>query len=298
MIIGDDGSTDATMSILRSFSRVAPFPVTIIERDRVGLTRNFLSSFTSSHSRYVAFADQDDVWLPCKLERSLNALLKHSATLALHGVVTVDKSLNPIRSGYRNPRHVRVEDRLQGNVWLQGAGNTMLFERQLLDGCDLNCLPRSQWPNGPLIHDNLVKLTALVRGRTIWLPDRLLLYRQHEANAAGAPVTVAGAAKVYRGNARHIASLITRADAAEDWARYFADLAAPEMKAAAEAYFLEAAHIMRCRAERLMLPTLNAIATTGLAALQRQYSSRGPSGFGWRALLQDLYCCVRPTASP
>ena len=97
--------------------------------------------------------------------------------MVLHGAKAVDDELRTKRTGYRNVRRTRVVERLQANVWATAPGNAMLFRRSALDGCDWMVRPESQCSERPLNHDDLVKVLASVRGRTVRLPDRLLLYR-------------------------------------------------------------------------------------------------------------------------
>jgi rhamnosyltransferase len=153
LVVGDDGSVDRTLEIAMRFKETAPFPVTLVRRDRVGVAPNFLLSLEASQGEFVAFADQDDVWLPEKLERSLEALQHYSADVVLYGVKTVDEDLKRKRSGYRNVRRTRGEERLQGNVWAPAAGNTMLQRRSVPDGCDWAARPVSAWSEQPLNHD-------------------------------------------------------------------------------------------------------------------------------------------------
>jgi glycosyltransferase involved in cell wall biosynthesis len=291
LVVGDDGSVDETVGILTDFQKIAPFQVTLIHRNRVGVAMNFLLTVQASRGSLIAFADQDDVWLPEKLERSLDALHRYRADVVIHGAKPVDAELRTKRTGYRNVRKTRVEERLQGNVWATAPGNAMLFRRNILDGCDWTARPESQWSDHPFYHDTLVKVLASVRGRTVRLPDRLLLYRQHSANVAGAPMTLTDGVRKYSGHIGHAASLEYRARIVRDWAHYFAALVDPERQPETVAYFLGAADLMRARAERLRRSFWRALPSISTATVRGEYSTHTTGGFGWRALLQDLYHC-------
>ena len=67
----DDGSTDATKSILETFRDNHPNKIVILEdsRKNVGARENFSILMTASKSDYIFFCDQDDFWLPEKLEK-------------------------------------------------------------------------------------------------------------------------------------------------------------------------------------------------------------------------------------
>jgi glycosyltransferase involved in cell wall biosynthesis len=290
LVVGDDGSVDGTIGILMRFKQTAPFPVTVIGRERVGVTKNFLLSFDASQGNLVAFADQDDLWLPEKLQRSLKALHRYEADLVIHAAKPVDEQLRKTRASSRRVLKVGVRARLKDNVWSATFGNTILFRRAVLDGCDWAALPPSQWVRAggsqPLAHDEIVKMLASVRGRTVRLPNRLVLYRQHGSNVAGADRTLLQRRREYAG---HAASLEYRAQVAREWADYFSAQVDAEHQCETAAYFLKAADLMHARSVRLDGPAWRSVGSIGVATVLGEYSTRTISGFGWRALLQDLY---------
>jgi glycosyltransferase involved in cell wall biosynthesis len=68
VVVCDDGSTDRTLEILVQFAERAPFRVRLVINDqRLGWRENFLKAASLCTSDYIAFCDQDDVWLPDKL---------------------------------------------------------------------------------------------------------------------------------------------------------------------------------------------------------------------------------------
>jgi len=294
LVVGDDGSTDATLDIVHRFRRSSGFPVSVVRNERLGVGTNFLVAAGEAQGRYIAFADQDDVWLPDKLARLLDTLHRHRAVLVAHGVRSVDEQLRPIRTGYPNVRGVQVEERLRGNVWFPIGGNAMLFERTLLDGCDWKNRPSSQWSHDQMNHDDLVKLLAVVRGRTVRIPERLLLYRQHRNNVEGASKTLSQALRTYTD---HTEGIEHRINVAADWSRFFSPLAGPEHRSATERYFADAAAIMAARLARLDEPTLRALRSIAGAVIRGDYSRRSADGLEWRWALQDLYS-VLPGRNP
>ncbi|MGH8603523.1 MAG: glycosyltransferase [Gammaproteobacteria bacterium] len=70
----DDRSEDETHAIVQSFSQSAPFEVRFVVNDvRLGVVRNFERALELCRGRYVALADQDDVWKREKLVHMLAA---------------------------------------------------------------------------------------------------------------------------------------------------------------------------------------------------------------------------------
>jgi len=74
--ISDDGSTDATQSHIRAFARTCPNPVVLLRGPHAGPSANYLHLLCHPDlpAGPVAFADQDDLWLPTHLTRGLTAL--------------------------------------------------------------------------------------------------------------------------------------------------------------------------------------------------------------------------------
>lgn len=70
LVICDDGSTDKTLQIIQDFTATAPFPVYLhVNPTNLGYADNFLKAAGLCQGEWVAFSDQDDVWMPEKIER-------------------------------------------------------------------------------------------------------------------------------------------------------------------------------------------------------------------------------------
>ncbi|MFL5505263.1 MAG: glycosyltransferase, partial [Gemmatimonadales bacterium] len=77
LVVRDDDSTDETASLVAAFAERAPFPVRwTCNAERLGPTRNFGAAIADATGEFVALCDQDDVWLPEKLERVVGALMR------------------------------------------------------------------------------------------------------------------------------------------------------------------------------------------------------------------------------
>ena len=76
LVVGGDGSTDGTISILEEFSKQYPEQVTIIKNDppQGSAKDNFISLIQNSYGPYFMFCDQDDVWKPDKIYLTLQKI--------------------------------------------------------------------------------------------------------------------------------------------------------------------------------------------------------------------------------
>ena len=75
LVVSDDGSSDATISILRDFAARAAFPVRILQTEsKLGSSKNFEYAIRHCTATIVALSDQDDIWRSHKLEKLRTAL--------------------------------------------------------------------------------------------------------------------------------------------------------------------------------------------------------------------------------
>lgn len=74
--VRDDGSSDGTFEILENWTKKLGSQFRVIKDDlgNLGSTKNFCQLLKISTSPYVLLCDQDDLWFPTKIERSLNLL--------------------------------------------------------------------------------------------------------------------------------------------------------------------------------------------------------------------------------
>src|SRR5262245_48111587 len=69
LMICDDGSVDDTVQLIEKFADSAPFVVRLeVNSANLGSTKNFEKAIQRCKGDLIALADQDDVWLPRKLE--------------------------------------------------------------------------------------------------------------------------------------------------------------------------------------------------------------------------------------
>ena len=88
LVVSDDGSTDKTIEIVREFAAHAPFDVVVLEHGaRLNYRLNFRRAAKHCSGDLIAFCDQDDVWVPNKLERMVRVFSDSKVQLAYHNAV-------------------------------------------------------------------------------------------------------------------------------------------------------------------------------------------------------------------
>lgn len=128
--VADDGSRDATPAILRDFQAAQGERVRLFEGPGRGAAANFLTLAARTAEEpgaWLAFADQDDVWMPHRLARGLEAASRAAAPAVVHAGATIltDAALRPRGA---SPRHRRAPG--FGNALVQNilGGNTILLD--------------------------------------------------------------------------------------------------------------------------------------------------------------------------
>lgn len=95
LVVCDDASHDGTWSILESFAQAAPFPVRLFSNERnLGFGSNFAQAVELATGDVIFMSDQDDVWLPSKLERVTAAFDVPEVMVVTCDQEIVDEKLN------------------------------------------------------------------------------------------------------------------------------------------------------------------------------------------------------------
>ena len=134
VVCSDDASTDDSVAILERYAETAPFPVRIIRQDaNIGIIENFLAAFRATRGRFIAYCDQDDVWLETKLASCLEAIDDPEVSFVSHASRIVDENLTENGEIYYNiARDLRLRFpavSFQMHAW----GHQMLFSRAALE---------------------------------------------------------------------------------------------------------------------------------------------------------------------
>jgi len=181
LVLRDDGSSDATVVLVREWTRMAHIELIEIPAiERLGPARSFLTALTATVPADIfLFCDQDDVWLPHKVESAVR-ILSQIDTAQPHLVATrlqvVDQDLQFMRLS-PIPNYLSFGSAVCENVL---TGCTMAFNSAFR-----NLLIR-ELPGQVEMHDWWCYLLASGAGSVTFDPAPSLMYRQHSTNAIGA----------------------------------------------------------------------------------------------------------------
>lgn len=183
VLVRDDGSRDGTIALLEDRARRDP-RVVLDAGQNIGVVRSFhqLLADDRAEADYVAFCDQDDVWLPGKLARGIRTLERFGATPALYcaRVALVDAALRPLGDSPPIQREPAFENALVENI---ATGCTIVMNAAA------RALLLSAWPDRRVnMHDWWAYLVVSAFGHVVYDSEPCLLYRQHGGNVVGARV--------------------------------------------------------------------------------------------------------------
>ena len=291
VVVSDDGSTDETLAILEDFTATAPFPVTVrANQKRLGYAENFLQAAAMCSGDYIAFCDQDDVWLERKLARSKEALQASGAGLLIHRNIVATEGLIPTRRRIPSFRRSFTAAPLRVDVWKPVPGNAMVVSGAVLK-LDFSHRPRGRSRSGaPMTHDEWTYFIATAIGSTHFLSEALVYYRQHAANVFGTPSlpslgrTIEPAPADYRFLAERA---MERAAFLEEFA-ISSSFARDSFKAAAGHYRALAGRLeARAAVYSPRAGSARRLGRVALLAAKRGYRSRTRGGLGLRSFFKD-----------
>jgi glycosyltransferase involved in cell wall biosynthesis len=305
LVVGDDGSTDGTLDILEAFARAAPFPVQVHRNEtRLDYGDNFMRAAMRCSGDYLAFCDQDDVWVPEKIERGVAAMAAPDTVLCAHVAVSVDaelRELEPVSLGVIPGTHAPLTLNPAGLF----LGFTLMVRADILRLASLEERPDDLFrPGKRLAHDRWAYFLGSTFGAAVYLDAPLALYRQHGQNTFGADkgmswdilrerVRLAAAEQAHQKviswqKADLLAAIATRTEGET----------ALRAKAGA-AYWQRMAAIYGRREQIATAPSLagrlSALAGMALAGGYRPFARGGLTG---RALAKDLFVAFAPRRGP
>lgn len=183
ILIRDDGSKDRTGEILKEYEKKYP-NIHVYLEENVGVVKSFFELLKKSDADYVAFSDQDDVWLEGKVEKAVEKLemIKEPA-LYCSNKILADSKLKVIAENNHRKLRPGFENAVVECIC---TGCTSMMNRSLAENI------KAHIPDHAIMHDWWCYLAASYLGTVIFDDNAYIYYRQHESNVVGASPTVLG----------------------------------------------------------------------------------------------------------
>lgn len=190
-IICDDNSSDNTCIKIEKYKEKNPELNIKLFKNSVnkGVIKNFEFGLNRASGDYIAFCDQDDVWLPNKIKDSLNKMKKMekeygiNMPLLVHtDLCVVDENLKIINNSFYKKEKIKI---YRGKDVFKA-----LFLKNSVVGCTMMINKTAKnlvlpFPKNIIMHDYWIALVVASIGRVEFLNKSTIKYRQHKDNLVG-----------------------------------------------------------------------------------------------------------------
>lgn len=182
-IISDDGSTDRTLEIIASYNdkrikllhhkKNPKLAKVKHSRNFYYAAENFGNALKEAKGDYIFLSDQDDVWLPNKVEVCIEKLKE--ADLVMHNLSEFSDDINKGFVLYKvNPiPKLWWKNLIKMNFW----GCCMAFKKSVLDFA----IP---FPKNIIGHDYWISTIALKFFKVSYIPLPLILHRSYDGSVS------------------------------------------------------------------------------------------------------------------
>ncbi len=190
LVVQDDCSTDSTYDIVLCYANKYPEKIVAVSRreNSGGAANNFFNMLRYADEDYMMFSDGDDIWLPEKLNITLDMMRKLEAKngedmpLLVHtDLKVVDSQLCEISGSLLKRQYLNCNNWQLNHLLAQNivTGCTLMANRRLTEMIGAP-------PTHAAMHDWWFALTASAFGEIGFVKQPTVLYRQHGTNLVGA----------------------------------------------------------------------------------------------------------------
>lgn len=173
LVISLDFSTDHTEEIVRRLAKQDD-RIVFVHGPSQGVLKNFENAINLANKEIIFLADQDDYWLPGKVDRVLQEFEDLKVQVVMHDASIVNEVLEVEIPSFFEHRGVKtgVKENIIKNSYM---GCCMAFRQKLKD----DILP---FPKKIPMHDQWIGLVGELMGKSVLISEVYLLYRRHENN--------------------------------------------------------------------------------------------------------------------
>jgi len=191
MVVCDDGSSDETLAIVERFSKQVAFPV-LVHRNPINLgsSKNFEQCMALCQGDIIFLCDQDDVWMPQKVEKTLAYLDENPGHEAVFSNATmIDQAGFP--TGRTSFEQIEFTPEVQAK-WKSEGSFDILIRGYVVTGATLAIRKSALSLVLPvpqiipfLIHDGWIALILGSINKIGFLRETLIEYREHATQQVG-----------------------------------------------------------------------------------------------------------------
>ena len=183
VLIFDDRSTDNTVRVIETFINEHGLDSwqCIVNEENKGWMRNFTDGINAAKGNYIFLSDQDDEWLPDKIEKMADVLSHNPQIQLLASNFTLEYEEGAVRINYKKAyepygKHTLEKVELNGETFEPlRPGCAYAFRREILDQYN------KIWQNG-YPHDRILWDIALLN-QTLYIYNQpLMIQVRHAGN--------------------------------------------------------------------------------------------------------------------
>lgn len=189
IIVSDDGSNDSTLDVVRAFND--PRIKILTDNTNHGYCGNFEHALNNTSGDIIFLADQDDIWMPNKVEMCVSIFEKYeNIELIISNGCLVNANSNQIAGDF-NPAlepsdsgHLSKKKFFLKTIYsCLAVGMSMCFTRSLL-----RCI--LPFPKAKIVrisrlgHDTWIAFCAMHNGSVYYTNEQLVKYRIHQTNTS------------------------------------------------------------------------------------------------------------------
>ncbi len=179
LIISDDGSKDGTIEIIKKITK-KDNRVLFFDGPHKGIIKNFEFLLSKSSKDIIMFCDQDDVWLPNKINK-----IKHffsanqSVHVLLHDmyIATNDDINNNTYKKRHFENHYKKQGFIRNLIYSAYYGCCMAITKEMKNFL----LPFSKYVN---MHDQWIGLVGEFYNCSYFMQEPLIIHRIHDKNTS------------------------------------------------------------------------------------------------------------------
>lgn len=186
IVISDDCSKDNTVNILKEYKEKDDRIELYLHEKNLGVVKNIEFMLSKVENDLYMLSDQDDVWLPEKVEKSVEKLEKENADLVFGDLEVVDEQLNTMYPSFgdfmllNEKIHKYINTNKINYLYNCVTGCTVLSKKKFIDKI-IPIPTESKY----LIHDYWIGLILSLNGKLAYMDEKYIKYRQHGNNQVG-----------------------------------------------------------------------------------------------------------------